>query len=201
MGLRFFRAFRAVVNRMARRTHPRAAAAARETLALIQLARGVSSVLIQDRGWLDGRPDFLRQSVDDTLASGRQLHRDLFRPLFGTLNQRPELRRRARRFGRMPFLNGGLFEPHPLERAWRGEVSDDCWREAFDGLFRAVPVHGARGRRRRSSIAPDMLGRVFEGLMEPEERRARGAFFTPAALVRQLVDAARCRRWSRNAWR
>lgn len=190
VGLRFFRSFRAVVDRMAGGLTPPPPRGSRETLALIQLTRVLFLYFVQARGWLDGRPDFLRQAVDDTLASGRRLHRDLFRPLFfGTLNQRPEARRRARRFGRIPFLNGGLFEPHPLERAWRGEVPDDGWREAFDGLFERFRFTVHEGDA-SGSIAPDMLGRVFEGLMEPEERRARGAFFTPAPLVGRLVDAA-----------
>ncbi len=45
------------------------------------------------------------------------------------------------------------------------------------------------------AIAPDMLGRVFEGVMAPDRRRASGTFYTPAAaggrsarcLVRRLA--------------
>ena len=39
-------------------------------------------------------------------------------------------------------------------------------------------------------VAPDMLGRVFEGVMDPDDRRASGSYYTPAALVRELVRAA-----------
>src|SRR5256886_10170566 len=35
-----------------------------------------------------------------------------------------------------------------------------------------------------------MLGRVFEGVMDPDDRRASGSYYTPAALVRELVRAA-----------
>src|SRR2546421_9381985 len=34
-----------------------------------------------------------------------------------------------------------------------------------------------------------MLGRVFEGVMDPAERRASGSYYTPAALVREVVRA------------
>jgi len=34
-----------------------------------------------------------------------------------------------------------------------------------------------------------MLGRVFEGVMEPEARHGSGTFYTPVHLVSQLVDA------------
>jgi hypothetical protein len=35
-----------------------------------------------------------------------------------------------------------------------------------------------------------MLGRVFEGVMSPEVRRASGTFYTPAALVRRMLQTA-----------
>jgi len=34
-----------------------------------------------------------------------------------------------------------------------------------------------------------MLGRVFEGVMDPDERRASGSYYTPASLVREMVRA------------
>ncbi len=189
-GRRFFRAFRDTLHAMAERLTGGPVPEARHSLALIQLTRILFLYFVQAKGWLDGRPDFLRRAVDEALTRRRSLHRHLFRPLFfGTLNRAAAERGRARAFGAIPFLNGGLFEPHPLERAWRGEVPDDCWRDAFDGLFERFhfTVHEDAPP---GVIAPDMLGRVFEGLMAPPERRTSGAFYTPAALVERLVDAA-----------
>lgn len=189
-GRRFFRAFRDALHTMAGRLTEPPVAGARNGLALIQLTRILFLYFVQAKGWLDGRPDFLRRAVDETLARRRSLHRDLFRPLFfGTLNREPERRGRARTFGAIPYLNGGLFEPHPLERAWQGVVPDDCWRDTFDRLFERFhfTVHEDAPA---GVIAPDMLGRVFEGLMSSTDRRASGAFYTPAALVERLVDAA-----------
>lgn len=189
-GRRFFRAFRECLEAMALSLTGNPAPADRRSLALIQLTRILFLYFVQAKGWLDGRPDFLRRSVDEALARRRRLHRDLFRPLFfGTLNREPAARGRARAFGRIPFLNGGLFEPHPLERTWRGEVPDDCWRDTFDQLFERFhfTVHEDAPP---GVIAPDMLGRVFEGLMAPTDRHATGAYYTPAALVERMVDAA-----------
>src|SRR5439155_1330845 len=47
----------------------------------------------------------------------------------------------------------------------------------------------ARETEDGDAVAPDMLGRVFEGVMDPAERRASGSYYTPAALVRQIVRA------------
>ena len=188
-GRRFFVAFRDSLDRMAASLPGTAGEEERRSLALIQLTRVLFLYFVQAKGWLDGRTDFLRQAVDDALARRRRLHRDLFRPLFfGTLNRRPDDRGRARAFGRIPFLNGGLFEPHPLERNWRTEIPNAAWRDAFDGVFErfhfTVHENSDPGR-----IAPDMLGRVFEGLMAPADRRGSGAFYTPAALVARMVEA------------
>lgn len=188
-GRRFFLAFGALLETMAGSLPGRLEAEERRTLTLVQLTRVLFLYFVQAKGWLDGRPDFLRRAVDDGLARRRQLHRDLFRPLFfGTLNREVNHRGLARRFGRIPFLNGGLFEPHRLERGWRGEVPNERWREAFDQVFERFQftVHE---EAEPGQIAPDMLGRVFEGLMAPDQRHATGAFYTPARLVTRLVDA------------
>ena len=88
----------------------------------------------------------------------------------------------------MPFLNGGLFEPHLLERRWKVDLPTAAWRDAFDTLFEAFHFTTREGDG--SVVAPDMLGRVFEGLMDPEQRHRSGTYYTPASLVAQLVDAA-----------
>ncbi|HEU5153104.1 MAG TPA: N-6 DNA methylase, partial [Gemmatimonadales bacterium] len=188
-GRRFFTSFRHLVTQFSEGLSGRLRPEQRHHLALLNLTRVLFLYFVQCKGWLDGRPDFLRQAVDDCLARRRRLHRHLFQPLFfGTLNRRAEARGRARCFGRIPFLNGGLFEPHTLERQWRGEVPNAIWRDAFDHLFErfafTVNENGAEGE-----VAPDMLGRVFEGVMEPEARHGSGTFYTPVHLVSQLVDA------------
>ncbi|HWA57616.1 MAG TPA: N-6 DNA methylase [Gemmatimonadales bacterium] len=188
-GRRFFLAFERVLERTASAIAGRLDPEERRTIALVQLTRVLFLYFVQARGWLDGRPDFLRRALDDALARRRPLHRDLFRPLFfGTLNRPWGARGSALRFGRIPFLNGGLFEPHPLERRWRGEIPDACWRDAFDQVFERFhfTVHEDAPP---GEIAPDMLGRVFEGLMAADERHSTGAFYTPSRLVARLVDA------------
>jgi hypothetical protein len=81
-----------------------------------------------------------------------------------------------------------LFEPHRLERRYRADIPNDIWRDAFDGLFERF--HFTISERNRNGIAPDMLGRVFEGVMAPEVRHTSGTFYTPGALVQELLDAA-----------
>ena len=186
---RFFERFRDILEQMAAAGDPSARAADRRQLALIQLTRVLFLYFVQAKGWLDGRPEFLRQEVDECLARRRPLHRHLLRPLFfGTLNRSGASRGRAARFGRIPFLNGGLFEPHPLERRYRADFPDSAWQPAFDELFERFHFTVQEGVA-PGAVAPDMLGRVFEGVMSPDRRRASGTFYTPPPLVGDLLDA------------
>ncbi len=190
VGRRFFHQFRATLEQMAAALPAPMASDDRASLALLQLTRVLFLYFVQAKGWLAGRERFLPEQVDRCLTRKRQIHRDLLRPLFfGTLN-RPatERSRTVAAFGAIPFLNGGLFEPHPLERRLRTGISNAVWRDAFDTLFERFHFTVTEGTER--GIAPDMLGRVFEGVMAPDARRASGTYYTPAALVRRMLDAA-----------
>ena len=186
-GTRFFRAFRTTLSTMREALPNRIPPDDRHALALLQLTRVLVLYFVQSKGWLDGHDRFLREAVDDCLAGGRAIHRDLLRPLFfGALNQPATRRSRSvARLGRIPFLNGGLFEPHALERRWKPEIPSATWLSAFDDLFERY--HFVVRTEDGPGIAPDMLGQVFEGVMEPDLRLASGSFYTPAALVDTLL--------------
>lgn len=187
---RFFEAFRRIRDHFADEGPVAAPVEERRALALLHLTRVLFLYFVQQKGWLDGRDDFLARAVDDHLARKREVDRDLLHPLFfGTLNRAEASRGRAvRRFGRIPFLNGGLFEPHLLERRWTIRRANESWRLAFDDLFERFHFT-LSDEGDGHTIAPDMLGRVFEGLMAADERRATGTFYTPARLVMKLVGA------------
>ena len=190
VGRRFFQAFRVILDRMAAGLPGPVPADDRQALALLQLTRVLFLYFIQAKGWLAGRERFLAEQVDRCLARGRRIQRDLLRPLFfGTLNRPAEQRSRAASgFGPVPFLNGGLFEPHPLERRYRADIGNELWRDAFDGLFERFHFTVTEGNRQ--AVAPDMLGRVFEGVMAPDTRRSSGTYYTPSVLVGSVLDAA-----------
>jgi len=190
VGRRFFREFRATLEQIAAALAGPMRSEDRHNLALLQLTRVLFLYFVQAKGWLGGRERFLAEEVDQCLSRRRRIHRDLLRPLFfGTLN-RPAVQRgkTAAGFGAVPFLNGGLFEPHALERRLQGDIPNDIWRDAFDRLFERFHFTVSE-RPGDGSVAPDMLGRVFEGVMAPDQRRASGTYYTPAALVHRLLDA------------
>src|SRR5262249_38579937 len=97
----------------------------------------------------------------------------------------------------IPFLNGGLFEPHPLERRWPAELPDAVWRDAFDDLFERYQFT-LDGDPAGTAIGPDMLGRGVEGVIGPAERGETGGYYPPTRLVDQIVGAA-FRSWAEGA--
>src|SRR6185436_6140222 len=188
---RFFRAFRQTLERLTGRLTAPSAHIDRHALALTALTRVLFLYFVQSKGWLDGDRRYLPRLLQSALARRLHFHRTFLQPLcFGVLN-RPVASRgaRASALGRVPFLNGGLFEPTPLERKHGPAIWTNAdWRDAFDDLFERFHF-SVREDDAGELVAPDMLGRVFEGVMDPAERRASGSYYTPASLVREIVRA------------
>ncbi len=194
---RFYRELATVVATLADtlRTPSRTSVADRRTFALLQLSRLLFLSFVEAKGWLDGDPTFLARTFDDCMASGGNYHRRVLRPLiFGTLNT-PRKRRAAaaRAFGRVPFLNGGLFARTELER----RLGDARWDDEAFGLIFGQLLGRYRFTAREdqprwtdAAVDPEMLGRAFESLMNSGTRRDTGAFYTPPALVARTTRQA-----------
>ncbi len=188
---RFFRAFRRTLDRLTERLAAPRSRVDRHALTLTALTRVLFLYFIQSKGWLNGDTRYVARLLDRALAARRHFHRSFLHALcFGALNRPPPERgAAARALGKIPFLNGGLFEPSTLERQHGPAIwGNSDWRDAFDDLFERFHF-SVREHDTGEFIAPDMLGRVFEGVMDPDERRASGTYYTPASLVREIVRA------------
>jgi hypothetical protein len=187
---RFFAEFRTTMEGMVASLDGRRTVADRRMAALLALTRILFLYFIQTKGWLAGKRDYLRGLLEAALVSRRHFHRSTLDPLFfGTLNQPSRKRPPGNGSQRIPYLNGGLFEPHPVERRI-GPVhfSNELWRDAFERLFDRFRFC-VREDDEVDAIAPDMLGRVFERLMHTDERIRTGTFYTPETVVRDIVKA------------
>src|SRR3954464_6807016 len=188
---RFFRAFRDTLDRLTERLATPRSRVDRHALALTALTRVLFLYFIQSKGWLNGDTRYVPRLLDRALSGRHHFHRSFLDALcFGALNRPPDRRSRAARaLGKIPFLNGGLFETTGLERRHGpADWSNADWRRAFDDLFERFHF-SVREHDAGDFVAPDMLGRVFEGVMEPGERRTSGSYYTPASLVREIVRA------------
>ncbi|MFL5560541.1 MAG: Eco57I restriction-modification methylase domain-containing protein [Gemmatimonadaceae bacterium] len=170
----------------------------RRSLALFVVSRLLFLAFLEAKGWLDDDRAFLARVHAATIMNGGGVHRRLLEPLFfGTLNTRVAARApAARAFGRIPYLNGGLFTRTALEKQWRhAGCSDDALATLFDGIFARYRLTAREDRATWSDAAidPEMLGRAFESLMASDVRRSSGAFFTPHALVGDVTSEALAR--------
>lgn len=174
---------------------PEPARADRSELALLTISRLLFLVFLQQKGWLDGDPHYLRHLCERAKGEGRRLYREVLSLLFfEALNRRPHRRSEpARRLGVLPFLNGGLFEPYPVERRHPGlQAPDEVFSRIVLDLFERhrFTVQEDTPLDHDAAVDPEMLGRVFEGLMHAGARAATGAFYTPSSLVATVVNEA-----------
>ncbi|MFL5639965.1 MAG: Eco57I restriction-modification methylase domain-containing protein [Gemmatimonadaceae bacterium] len=167
----------------------------RDELALLYVSRLIFLSFLESKGWLDRNFGFLSNGFATCIARGGRYQRRLLEPLFfGTLNT--SIRKRASRaqsFGRIPFLNGGLFARSHLEKRCRSSVfSDEAFGNAYGSLLSHYRFSGREDSAEWSEAAidPEILGKAFEALMAAPDRKTSGAFYTPQGLVEDVTRLA-----------
>ena len=192
---RFYRTLEGVVGEVADEARVDAPLEDRHELALLHVSRLLFLSFLETKGWLNGDRRFLANGFARCMERGGSYHKRVLRPLFfGTLNTPATSRApAARAFGAIPFLNGGLFAPAPLERRWsRMQLTDASLGRAFGELFARYRFTAREdsGAWSEAAIDPEMLGKAFESLMSSRERRSSGAFYTPQSLVTDVTRSA-----------
>ncbi|MPY67185.1 hypothetical protein F8S09_10845 [Deinococcus sp. SDU3-2] len=164
------------------------------------LGRLLFLYFIQKKGWLSGQGDYITRLYEDTVAApGGNFYRDGLEVLyFATLNT-PQPRTGGLP-GDIPYLNGSLFEreypdttvlnlPNRLfDPAWAGDGAEDP-----GGILHVLnnfnfTVGESAALEQDISLDPEMLGKVFENLMEEEEAAQSGTFYTPRSVVQFMAE-------------
>lgn len=85
--------------------------------------------------------------------------------------------------GRVPYLNGGLFERDEDDKDSQIIVSDECIDTILHDLFQrfAFTVTESTPLDVEVAVDPEMLGKVFEELVT--NRHGSGSYYTPKAIV------------------
>ena len=169
---------------------------------------------IQKKGWLgvsegqswgEGPRHFLRQLADQAVAQGQCLFNEVLEPLFyDTLATDRGAEAWCPHFKcRIPFLNGGLFEPlagydweqraialpNALFTNRQLTPSGDIGTGILDIFDRYnFTVNEAEPLEKEVAIDPEMLGKVFENLIEENRRKGLGAFYTPREIVHYMCQ-------------
>ena len=150
----------------------------------VMLNRLMFCYFIQKKGFFDGDPDYLQHKLEwvrRERGENRFFHsfyRGFLSHLFHDGLNRP---RHDAEFealcGRIPYLNGGMFDQHQLEHDYADiDISD----EAFIRLFRFFDTWrwhlDTRITASGKDINPDVLGYIFEQYIN--DRAQMGAYYT-----------------------
>jgi hypothetical protein len=191
---RFFHAVARHVRNLAELAEGDVREGLRREVALVYVTRLLFLAFLESKGWLDGNRAFLSDGYGECMQRGGRFHERVLLPLFfGTLNTR--LSRRApaaRALGAIPFLNGGLFGRSVTEKRARLRFPDDAIGMFLDEVLTRYRFTAREENTEWSEAAidPEMLGKAFESLMEGENRRGSGSYYTPHALVSHVADTA-----------
>lgn len=192
VGRRFFRELERQVGRLSECLPAAIAPKDSASLSLLCVSRLLFLSFLETKGWLDRDHGFLANRYADCMVRCGSYHRRVLNPLFfGTLNTNVRKRAaRAREFGRIPFLNGGLFSRSPIEtRTASYFFTDETLGDLFGDLLTRYRFTARENATTwtETAIDPEMLGKAFESLMSSRDRKTSGAFYTPQSLVRDVA--------------
>jgi hypothetical protein len=151
----------------------------REWYVSVLLNRLMFIYFIQRKGFLNSDFDYLRTKLGQMRAANRPYYRHFLRALFFDGLAKLETERSPEQnalLGKVPYLNGGLFLPHPIEDAHPEiDVPDATFEALFDFFDRYQWHLDDRPLRNDNEINPDVLGYIFEKYINQKEM---GAYYT-----------------------
>ena len=202
----FYKSYKLLFERIIEELHPQEASFAMltkekpevaiRTFARRLLGRITFLYFLQKKGWLgvkkswgDGDRNFLTKVYKDFIESRRKssFFDEVMIPLFFTALNTPRENDYFEPLQcKIPFLNGGLFtkESYDLDDIF---LSDELFGKIFE-TFDQYNFTIIEDLPHDSEVAidPEMLGRVFENLIEENYRKGKGAFYTPREIVHYM---------------
>lgn len=159
---------------------------------------------VKGKTWGSGPHNFMRKLFEVAEKKGANFFDDYLEPLFyNALNvNRGEQGYDPALHCRIPFLSGGLFEPID---GYDWEHNDFAIPNAIfsnrinnnprtgDGILDIFDRYNFtmsedEPMEREVAIDPEMLGKVFENLLEVNDRKSKGAFYTPREIVHYICQ-------------
>lgn len=150
---------------------------------------------LQRKGWMNNDQNFLQNLYQTSPLQADFLDAVLEPLFFGVLNTPPEKRKEvfakngwninlADEWNEIPYLNGGLFE-----QTREDKLTVKFPKELFQDLFKFLGEYNFTIDENdpddaEIGIDPEMLGRVFESLLE--DNKDKGAFYTPKEIVQYM---------------
>lgn len=176
---------------------------ANEVKALTPKQEEMLAMCVKGNAWGTGSRTFVRDLFEIAKKAHENFFDDYLEPLFyeGLNQERKADNYYARLHCRIPFLNGGLFEP--LDNYdWENNAFsipnslfsnyDENGRDA-DGILDVFDrynftMNEDEPLEKEVAVDPEMLGKIFENLLDVKDRKSKGAFYTPREIVHYMCQ-------------
>ncbi len=145
-----------------------------------------------DMAWGTGEKDFIRSMYKQAIKEHKNFFDDYLEPFFYKgLNEKRDNQYFALFNCKIPFLNGGLFEPINNYR-WSSahfSIPNTLFSNSEkDGILDFLDLYNftideEEPLEKDIAVDPEMLGKIFENLLEVDDRKSKGAFYTPRDIV------------------
>ncbi len=154
--------------------------------------------------WGSGSKHFLRELFDKKHGDYKNFFNDIWEPLLYEALRSERTDDYYSRFKcRIPFLNGGLFDPineydwvntdillpdelfSNKNRTKEGDTGDGIL-DIFDRYN--FTVKEDEPLEKEVAVDPEMLGKVFENLLAVNDRKSKGTYYTPREIVHYMCQ-------------
>lgn len=156
-----------------------------------------------DMPWGSGNRRFIREIFNFCKENtNKNFFDDYLEPFFYDALNKKRKNQYFKRFNcKIPFLNGGLFEP--LEGYHWRDVNFEIPNELFsnknekgreaDGILDIFDrfnftMNEDEPLEKEVAVDPEMLGKIFENLLDVSDRKSKGAFYTPREIVHYMCQ-------------
>lgn len=158
----------------------------------------------RDSDWGTGPKNFLRELFDKKKVKYKNFFNDVLEPLF----YEALAKKRDEDFYnylncKIPFLNGGLFDPiNDYDWVYTDiNINNDLFSNEFKtkegdigtGILDVFDRYNFTVREdepleKEVAVDPEMLGKVFENLLEVKDRKSKGTYYTPREIVHYMCQ-------------
>jgi len=157
-----------------------------------------------NKSWGDGDKKFLRTLFEEATSKDKNYFNDHLEPLFYEALAKERDDDFYSRFEcKIPFLNGGLFDPisnydwvntaidlpndifSNTRKTKNGDIGDGIL-DIFDRYN--FTVKEDEPLEKEVAVDPEMLGKVFENLLEVKDRKSKGTYYTPREIVHYMCQ-------------
>ena len=151
----------------------------------VTLDRMIFLYFIQEKRLLDRDPEYLHEHHEDVVDEGKDVYEVFYEPLFFEMlaegKQDPQ-------FGKLPYLNGGLFNTNPIEEEFPDAKLGDSAAETNELFGRILDflsewnwnVDERLDIIDPKNLSPAILGHIFEQTVNQKEM---GAYYTPEEIT------------------